>query len=328
VSFRDIVSIGKSAGGKSASATAPVDQPISSGERCLTLLLEGAALHTPEVDAEAYRAFRINISRLALQVPDDLPDEQKIVLTRTFVHEFEVYGQTAKNALRDRLAAWRTLTSRLLRELLGSMGVDSTSDEAKPLVEGIRNLLTADDIRNCQEALDNFLRPRLREETGGSPADNLHAADLSSSNTNATGLLGGGAALEQLQHELERGGSGFVVQVRLSCLDMVLQRFGMPAVEDCLMAVAALFSSNLNSEDRMYHWSDSSLVGILANRYIEENVTAELERIAMRNRDISITVGGRTIILRVPLVFHFFPFAKFRKAEDLYKLTQPIQKKG
>jgi hypothetical protein len=101
----------------------------------------------------------------------------------------------------------------------------------------------------------------------------------------------------------------------------------MPAVEDCLMAVAAHFTSQLNSEDRVYHWSDSSLVAILLNRYIEENLVAELERIASRNRDVSITVGDRTIVLRVPLLFDIFPLIRFKQAEDLYRFTQSTGKK-
>jgi GGDEF domain-containing protein len=316
-----------SAWGKPAQAAEPVAEPILPEERCLTLLMEGAALNTPEVDVEAYRAFRNNLSRLALQIPDRLPDQDKIVLMRTIVHEFETYGHASETALKERLAAWRALTARLLRELFGAMGVDSTTTAAKPLVENARRLLTADDIRNCQEALDNFLRPRREEETRRSLSGKLDAADLSTSNTNATGLPGGGAALDQLRHELERGSSGFIVRVRFSCLEMIHQRFGMPAVEDCLMAVAAHFTSQLNSEDRVYHWSDSSLVAILLNRYIEENLVAELERIASRNRDVSITVGDRTIVLRVPLLFDIFPLIRFKQAEDLYRFTQSTGKK-
>ena len=75
------------------------------------------------------------------------------------------------------------------------------------------------------------------------------------------------------------------------------------------------------------HWSDSSLVAILLNRYIEENLVAELERIASRNRDVSITVGDRTIVLRVPLLFDIFPLIRFKQAEDLYRFTQSTGKK-
>ncbi len=313
--------------GKSGSAAAPDQEPVSYGDRCVTLLVEGTALNAPEVDAESYRDFRNNISRLSLQLPDHLPEPDQIVLMRTIVHEFETYGNSAEAALKERLAAWRTLTARLLRELFGAMGLDSTTEEAKPLVESASKLLTADDIGNCQQALDDFLRPRREKEAARSHHSSLNSADLSTSNTNSTGLLGGGAALEQLQHELERGSTGFIVQVRFSCLEMIHQRFGMAAVEDCLMTVAAHFTSQFNSDDRIYHWSDSSLVAILLNRYIEENVNAELERIRMRNRDISIIVGGRTIVLRVPLLYSIFPLTSFRNAEDLYKFTQSTEKK-
>lgn len=50
-------------------------------------------------------------------------------------------------------------------------------------------------------------------------------------------------------------------------------------------------------------------------------LTAELHRIAVRNTDINIMIGGRSIMLRIPFSFDLHPIDRFRTAEDLYKLT-------
>jgi len=120
---------------------------------------------------------------------------------------------------------------------------------------------------------------------------------------------------------MERGGSGFVALVRLSCLQVINQRFGTEAVEDCLMAVSAFLTSSLHSEDAIYHWNDSSLLAVLQGRPSEPILAAELQRIASQNRDSSIQVAGRTIMLRIPLAFELTPINRLRSADDLYRIT-------
>jgi GGDEF domain-containing protein len=120
---------------------------------------------------------------------------------------------------------------------------------------------------------------------------------------------------------MERGGAGFIVLIRLSCLEVINQRFGKEAVEDCLMAVSAFLTASLHSDDAIYHWSDSSLLAILQGRPSEQILAAELQRIASQNRDSSINVAGRTIMLRIPLAFELTPISRLRTADDLYRLS-------
>ena len=48
---------------------------LSNPERVLTLGVEGTARGVPEVDVETYKEFRANVAKLALQLPDRLPEE-------------------------------------------------------------------------------------------------------------------------------------------------------------------------------------------------------------------------------------------------------------
>jgi len=50
-------------------------------------------------------------------------------------------------------------------------------------------------------------------------------------------------------------------------------------------------------------------------------LAAELQRIVSQNRDTSINVAGRTIMLRIPLAFDLTPINRLRTAEDLYRLS-------
>jgi len=301
-------------------STAEAETPISTIERTLTLLVEGTALNMPEVDAASYKAFRGNVNRLALQLPDRLPEEDKLALIRTILHEYENYRKLSESTLKERAAGWRGLVIMLFRDLLASLGMGTDSPEDQVLGREIAALASSDDLRDWRTKVEEFLHPRDAEGQAQGLAS-IKAANRSTANDNAAGLRGGGSAVEHLKKIMERGGGGFISLFRLSCLEVINQRFGSEAVEDCLMAVSAFLTASLHSDDAIYHWNDVSLLAILQGRPSEQILAAELQRIVSQNRDTSINVAGRTIMLRIPLAFDLTPINRLRTAEDLYRLS-------
>lgn len=310
--------------GKGAVAAEAEPAPDNIGT-CMTALVEGVAEAMPRIDPNTYSEFRGTAARMALQIPDRMDNSDRMTVVNAILHEFENYRIGVENTLRERQKGWRSLTARLARELLTSMAVKLDSPAAQPLVEGTDRLTTAEQIKEYRELLDGFLK--LRQASEEAKISPLKVADTSTSNENAAGLLGGGAAIEQLGKVIERGLTGFVVIFRLSCLEMVSRRFGPEAVEDCLMAVSAFLTSSLHSDDMIFHWSDSSLVAILLGRPNDHILTAELNRIAARNTDINVTIGGRSIMLRIPFSFELTPIERLKSAEDLYKVFLQDTKK-
>jgi GGDEF domain-containing protein len=293
---------------------------VPNAERWLTLLAEGAALNFPEIDGESYKAFRANVSSLALQLPDRLPDNEKLDLLRRILAEFEAYRESSETALRERLSGWRGVVKALFRDLLTSLADGVKSPVAETLAQEIGRLKTAAEIEKWSNDLAQFLHPPDAQGQALGLAS-LKTADRSTANDNAAGLRGGGAAVEYVRKIMERGGDGFIALFRLSCLDVINHRFGSAAVEDCLMAVSAFLTSSLRGEDAIYHWNDSSLLAILQPRASVQILTAELTRIVSQNRECSIKVEGRTIMLRTPLEFELTPINRLRTAEDLYRLS-------
>ncbi len=289
-------------------------------ERVLTLVVDGAARGVPEVDGEAYSEFRANIARLAQQLPDRLPEEEKLAQVRDVLREFENYRKRTESELRERRAAWRTLVSFLFGELLNTLGIDPASSASAQQLQAIAAAVSAQGIQNCQRQLQTFLHP---VGAGSAPAEAcvLHKTDPSTANDNAAGLRGGGSAVEHVKRILDGSGKGFVVLFRLSCLTMINQRFGPEAVEDCLMAVSAFLTQSLHADDAIYHWSDSTLLAVLQGRANQQILIAELERIAMQNRETSVCIGGRSTMLRIPITFDVTAIERLQCAEDLYKIT-------
>lgn len=293
---------------------------LANPERFLTLVVEGTARGVPEVDGDAYKEFRATLAKLAIQLPDRLPDEEKLAQVRGILQEFDNYRKRSETELRNRTSEWRGFTSYLFHELLKSLGIDASSPNPEKLLQKAATATSAQDVQECHTQLEAFLHP-----TGGdsapAEASQFRKADHSTENLNAAGLRGGGSAIEHVRRIMESGDKGFVVLFRLSCLSMINQRFGPEAVEDCLMAVSAFLTQSLHSDDAIYHWSDSSLLAVLQGRANAQILTAELDRIAMQNRETSVKIGGRATMLRIPITFNITPIERLKSADDLCKIT-------
>jgi GGDEF domain-containing protein len=293
---------------------------LPNAERFLALLVEGAALGVPEVDSELYKEFRGQVAKLALQLPDRLPDEEKLAQIRAVLSEFENYRNRSEAEIRNRATEWHGLATFLFTELLKSLAIDPSAANPERLLRKIAGVTSAASIADYHQQMELFLHPS-GADSAPKEASHFSKADHSTANDNAAGLRGGGSAIEHLRGVMEHDGKGFVVLFRLSCLTMINQRFGPEAVEDCLMAVSAFLTQSLHSDDTIYHWSDSSLLAILQGRANEQILTAELDRIVMQNRETSVKLGGHSTMLRIPITFDLTPIKRLQSAEDLYKIT-------
>jgi GGDEF domain-containing protein len=290
-------------------------------DRCLSLMVQGAAQNMPEIDAATYNSFRKRVSEESMQVPDRSPVEDKLAKIQAIVREFESYRKGAEGELKERQKGWRALVSMQLQELLERVGVDAGSADAAPLVLKIAGLETGEQIQAYRERLKEFLHPSGAEQGIPVGASKLKAADRTTENDNAAGLRGGGAAVEHVKLIMEQGSKGFIALFRLGCMETISQRFGVEAVQDSLMAVSAFLTHNLHSGDAIFHWSDSSLLVVLEGRPNVQILTAELQRIVAQNRDITVNIENRIVMLRIPLDFDLTPISYLHSAEDVYKLT-------
>jgi len=293
---------------------------LFNAERFLTLMVEGAALGVPEIDAERYKQFRASVAKMALQLPDRLPDEEKLDQIRGVLREFENYRKAGEEELRNRTSEWRSLSSFLFREVLKALGVDPAAAKSEALLRLIGAATSAEKILDLHTQLELFLHPS-GADSAPAEASRFQKADHTTANDNAAGLRGGGSALAHLKRIMDSGSKAFIVLFRLSCLNMINQRFGPEAVEDCLMAVASFLTENLQSDDTIYHWSDSSLLAIVQGRANEQILNAELERMVVQNRETSVNIGGRATMLRIPITFDVTPVERLQSPDDLYKIT-------
>jgi hypothetical protein len=135
------------------------NQPVPDIERSLTHLTEGAASNMLAIDAADHRDFRAKVSQLALQMRDGLTDAEKSALILGVLHEFAQYRKISEETMRDRVAGWRTLVSKLLVDLLARTGIDAGSMDAAPLVHRVASHLTTEETQGLPHPTNRLFPP-------------------------------------------------------------------------------------------------------------------------------------------------------------------------
>jgi GGDEF domain-containing protein len=296
----------------------PNPQGPGAGES-LTHLLEALAKNTPAIDARAQEQLSAAIAGVIKKSPDRVHEAEKIKLVQTVVHELEHYRNATENALREQLDGWRGLVKNLVHEVAVNGATDAEQAGFHRLTSDVATLSTSQDLKAYSELLHTVLHAPGSKKVAHkrSPVvDNSCAT-----NDNAAGLRGGGAAVAHLQSVLDRCQAGFVAVIQLSCMNVIEERFGITAVEDCVMAVSAFLTDRLENDDAIYHWNDTTLLAIFEGRNNKGLLSKELEKIAAQNRDITININDRTVLIRVPLAFELSPVSGFHSGDDLYKFS-------
>jgi GGDEF domain-containing protein len=303
-----------------SSSSASEEEALTPERRALGLLLEGAAVHQVQVDPALHRHFRSAILRDSIRLSEPQSEADLLILVGALLCEFESYRSESEKAIGARQSQWRQLASMLLHFLAPLCELDPESVVWKSIASELAAAETQEQIETLRTSLQKYLTVSQKECDERS-AEGEEEQDRSVANDNAAGLRGGGAAIEHLRAMIANSRPGYVGLFRLNCLDVVGERFGDEGIQDCLMAVSAFLIEHLRIEDSVYHWSESSLVAICDRKVREEILSAELNRILSRNRDFTIQIGDRTIMLRIPIVLELYPVSDFQTAEDLQSLS-------
>jgi GGDEF domain-containing protein len=293
--------------------------PCAAERRALGLLLEGAAINLPQIDPELHRRFRSGILRSSISLIQPQSEQHLLNIIASLVHEFETYRTDSEATLDVRLKEWRLLTGMVINLLATRDKIDHRSESWAKIAVSLSTAVTADEIESLRATLEKLFQAS-GEEQSTKRAKETEEQDRSTANDNAAGLRGGGAAIEHISAMIAQSRPGYVGLFRLSCLDVVGERFGPEGIQDCLMAVSAFLIQNIRAEDSIYHWSESSLLAVCDRKIREDILAAEFNRVLSRNREFTINIEDRAIVLRIPVTLDLFPITQFKSADDLQNL--------
>jgi GGDEF domain-containing protein len=293
--------------------------PSAAERRALGLLLEGAAINLPQIDPDLHRRFRSGILRSSISLVQPQSESHLLNIIASLVHEFETYRTDSEATLDARLKEWRLLTGLVINLLAVRDKIDQRSEAWAKIAVSLATAVTAEEIESLRTTLQKLFQ-LSGEEQITKRAKEAEEQDRSTANDNAAGLRGGGAAIEHIGAMIAQSRPGYICLFRLSCLDVVGERFGPEGIQDCLMAVSAFLIQNMRAEDSIYHWSESSLLAVCDRKIREDILTAELNRVLARNREFTINIEDRAIMLRIPVALDLFPITQFKSADDLQNL--------
>ena len=291
--------------------------------RGIGLLLDGVILQQVQADEGVYRRLRSAILRDSLTLAEPQPKDNMLAAIRSILSCFEAYRTETESLLDARRKAWQQLSLTLLHRLAEELRIDPDTGEWKSLCADLNAVTEAEQILDLR---NRALQQVQKKVSASRHAREKEERDRSTENDNAAGLRGGGAAIEHIEHMLEVQRPGFVVIFRLSCLDVIGKRFGSEGVQDCLMTVAAFLMENIRREDTIYYWSESSLLAVCDRKVREEMISAEFNRVLARNRDFTLQVGERAIMLRIPIEMQLYPVEQLKSVDDLLKLAEARQR--
>ena len=288
--------------------------------RGLGLLLDGAVLHQLQVNPLAYRQLRSSILRDSLRLREPQTEGDLLRIVGSVVADFEEYRTATEKTLEGRRDEWRSVVRMLCLQLAVRERIDQQSPAWGKLMALLGVAASEEEIKLLNAKLVTLFRANDEAVAQRREREKSDAPDRSEANDNAAGLRGVGAAIEHVRKMMMAARPGYVAIFRLCCLDVVGERFGVEGIQDCLMAVSAFLIQNLRREDVVYHWSESSLLAVCDRGVREDILAAELNRLLAHNRDLHITIGDRTIMLRIPIELQLFPIARFNTADDLQSL--------
>ena len=287
--------------------------------RALGLLLEGAAINLPQIDPDLHRRFRSGILRSSISIVQPQSESDLLGIIASVVQELETYRTDSEATLEARQKEWRQTASLLMHQLGERDKIDQKTELWANCTTSLVSATSAEEIQSLRTKLQRLFQTS-GEEQAARRTKAVEEQDRSTANDNAAGLRGGGAAIEHVSAMIAQSRPGYVGLFRLSCLDVVGERFGPEGIQDCLMAVSAFLIQNMRAEDSIYHWSESSLLAVCDRKIPEDILAAELNRVLARNREFTINIGDRTIMLRIPVELQLFPISEFGCADDLQRL--------
>jgi GGDEF domain-containing protein len=288
--------------------------------RALGLLLEGAAINLPQIDPDLHRRFRSGILRSSITITQPQSEHDLLNIVTSIVHELEIYRTDSEATLEARQKEWRQTAGLLMHLLANRDKVDQRTELWASFTSSLASAVSVDEIQLLKTKLQRLFQSS-GEELAAKRTQAAEEQDRSTANDNAAGLRGGGAAIEHVSAMIAQSRPGYVGLFRLSCLDVVGERFGPEGIQDCLMAVSAFLIQNMRAEDSIYHWSESSLLAVCDRKIREDILAAELNRVLARNREFTINIGDRAIMLRIPVDLELFPITQFTSGDDLQNLS-------
>lgn len=294
-------------------AALPLDEEFL--VRCIDLLAEGTAINTPEILPGQFTHFRETVSATLPEINSSHNQGAMLTAIRHCLQPFEAYRLSTEAETRNLTREWHQMSDGLLAGLEASGLLGPEAGRILPIRQKLKAAEHAETIRALRIEVENLIGryAPVASKRGGPTLRGDNGLIVES----PTGLKGFPEAKVQLEEMLKNVEAGFVAFFHLTGVRMIESRFGYEAAQDCLMSVSSQLVQGMQSADRLYHLDKDVLMGILMNRPSREFAIGEMNRVAAQNRELTMRLEGRTVMLRVPISVTLHFILDYQTADEI-----------
>jgi len=128
------------------------------------------------------------------------------------------------------------------------------------------------------------------------------------------------AARDRLNSAILDMSHGFVVIFRMCCLGIVEKRFGKEVMQRAVSSVSNFLTSRMHRGTTLYQWKSYCLIAIYEGYAKEQELSEDLQETIRQNRDITVEQFGKSVVIKVPLLYEIKPIDDLREYKDISSL--------
>jgi len=310
------------------------------------MLLEGIAIHALEVDRDARQGFRQQIAEIREDLDSEASAKSVLEGAGAAVKAIGDYAQHTGRMVRNQNAETQGLVALLARTAseIGCIGARSVSRlqkvgdnlERLAALVGVSTLKAR--VRECLNEIGKEAKQQEAESERIVLALRRESSRKQEAGRGVTvpdplaGEPGDVVAQEQLLSALHTNNQRQVAVFVLASARHINQHFGRVAGDEVVRALKHYLSGRLGSNDRMFRWSGSAIVGSLVGAESAQETHARLDRLVEKSIERTVEVFGKPVSIPLSIAWSIFPLSQpladlNRKIND-FVATQDHQGEG
>jgi GGDEF domain-containing protein len=279
------------------------------------LLLQGIERHPIEGQPDDLAAFRASIQGFANSLDGGLAASELLLQAGSAMQALEDYNQRTARYLKRPAGEWQAVVTMLASALAGMSAAGEEEIRRLREVTGrVRSANGLEEVHKIRLQLAECLaelhvETRHQKDQGARiPAPPTVEPELPpAGNDPATGFPTRLQAEEALVHAWQTDPPSYVVVMALDRLQIFNMRFGRSVADEVLRYFAGFLRGRFPTGDRIFRWSDASVVVLLPRPNRLEIVRDEVARLMDATCEHTVQTASRTILLPIVARWAVFP---------------------
>jgi diguanylate cyclase (GGDEF)-like protein len=289
--------------------------------RVTQLLIQGIGLHAVEGDPDAYSGFRQGIDHVLRKVDEAASAADFLPQASSALKLLEEHNRRTTTYLKQKAVELQSMV-RMLTAAVGAISTagDENVRQLRDIEQQVESASQIEDMRLVKAKLGECLSQirreaeRQRTETGrtveqlNQSLEGTQPAKPPAAGTDrVTGLPNRKEAEDALAKACQDQTPAYAVAVQIDRIQIFNARFGYEVGDDILRYFAKFLRQQWPGKDRMFRWTDTTILALLFRSSRLERVRDEVGRVMDHKYEHTVQTASRTVLLPISLRWAVFP---------------------